>query len=609
MVWFYKKSISDLEERTYNQLKTVRETKKKEIESYFTLIRQQAIYFAGGTLAHDALKDFDASFNKLKLTDLPKEYTSLLLKYYSEEYLQNLRLIHPDTFAIDKLFPKDYRSVLLQTQYLVNNKTAFKSNVYNTVHEKYHNAFSAFAKINGFYDVFLIEDKTGYVVYSVNKEIDFATSLLSDAHADSNLGRLFRRVRFSGLKYHASMCDFEMYMPSGLAPAAFIAAPIFEKEKKIGTLVFQIPVTIMNKITTSNKEWISEGLGETGECYIVGADCKMRTDSRFLIESQPSFIKQVKNVVREDELSLISFYKTTVLFLSICNESVSKALGNQSGTLLINDYRNIPVLSSYNSLNIADVNWVMLAEIDEWEALLPIQAFINNFFLIIGGVIGIVFLIALTVSHSFAKPISQLAIATKRLGEGNLNVKVDISSRDELGVLENSFNKTVESLRQQHSALIEKQEEISSQAELLSLVNEELTVKNQELDQQKEEILHKKIIVEQQKEEITAQAENLLKLNNDITQINNNLEAIVHERTKRLELQNKQLADYAFTNAHKLRGPLTRILGLINIIHISKTIEEKLIYVKLLNEAGDQLDEVVHTIQHLITDKENDNGQ
>jgi signal transduction histidine kinase len=48
--------------------------------------------------------------------------------------------------------------------------------------------------------------------------------------------------------------------------------------------------------------------------------------------------------------------------------------------------------------------------------------------------------------------------------------------------------------------------------------------------------------------------------------INENLESLVQERTNANELKNIQLAEYAFINAHMLRAPLCRILGLISLM-------------------------------------------
>jgi len=78
-------------------------------------------------------------------------------------------------------------------------------------------------------------------------------------------------------------------MPSYGAPASFIASPIFEGSKKIGVAVFQMPTDIINQIMTGNSGWTADGLGKSGETYLVGDDYKMRSNSRFLIEDRRGY--------------------------------------------------------------------------------------------------------------------------------------------------------------------------------------------------------------------------------------------------------------------------------------------------------------------------------
>src|SRR6185369_17055008 len=60
-----------------------------------------------------------------------------------------------------------------------------------------------------------------------------------------------------------------------------------------------------------------------------------------------------------------------------------------------------------------------------------------------------------------------------------------------------------------------------------------------------------KILIEKQKDELNA--------------LNHNLEALVSQRTSELEEQNEKLKNYAFFNAHLLRGPFCRVQGLIHL--------------------------------------------
>ena len=69
-----------------------------------------------------------------------------------------------------------------------------------------------------------------------------------------------------------------------------------------------------------------------------------------------------------------------------------------------------------------------------------------------------------------------------------------------------------------------------------------------------------------QRNEIESINEELKKSNEGVHNINMNLENHVKERTKHLELQNKQLSEYSYINAHLLRGPLCSILGLVHLL-------------------------------------------
>jgi len=61
---------------------------------------------------------------------------------------------------------------------------------------------------------------------------------------------------------------------------------------------------------------------------------------------------------------------------------------------------------------------------------------------------------------------------------------------------------------------------------------------------------------------LMSQNEELEKQREEIKAINENLESMIVEHTKGIEIKNKELSEYAYINAHLLRAPLSRILGL-----------------------------------------------
>ncbi|NJN27421.1 MAG: hypothetical protein HC819_16325 [Cyclobacteriaceae bacterium] len=96
-----------------------------------------------------------------------------------------------------------------------------------------------------------------------------------------------------------------------------------------------------------------------------------------------------------------------------------------------------------------------------------------------------------------------------------------------------------------------------------------------------------KRLIENQKEELDA--------------INENLEKLVEERTHNLEEKNIRLRDYAFYHAHLLRAPYCRVLGLLQLMSMTSSEEEKRtdIMPKLV-ESLDELDMVIKKINHIV---------
>lgn len=78
----------------------------------------------------------------------------------------------------------------------------------------------------------------------------------------------------------------------------------------------------------------------------------------------------------------------------------------------------------------------------------------------------------------------------------------------------------------------------------------------------------------------------------ELRQMNENLNMLVDDRTKVIIDQNKKLVHYAFVSAHKVRSPLARILGLVNLIgHEIK-----------LTDKGKELNEHLHISANELDD-------
>ena len=77
------------------------------------------------------------------------------------------------------------------------------------------------------YDIFLVDAETGFIVYSVFKEVDYATSLKSGPYRDTGIGKVFRKALEATSPDAVVIEDFAPYEPSYNASASFIASSLF----------------------------------------------------------------------------------------------------------------------------------------------------------------------------------------------------------------------------------------------------------------------------------------------------------------------------------------------------------------------------------------------
>ena len=92
------------------------------------------------------------------------------------------------------------------------------------------------------------------------------------------------------------VADFEAYYPALGEPRAFVATPVFDGPRMIAIMVLRLPIEPISKALSGNRQWEAEGLGKTGEVYLLGPDQTMRTDSRFLIEDRAAFLATLATI-------------------------------------------------------------------------------------------------------------------------------------------------------------------------------------------------------------------------------------------------------------------------------------------------------------------------
>ncbi len=492
-------SSTALKQQAFNQLVSVRETKKKQIEDYFSTIRKQVRTFSENGMVVDAMKGFKTAFKEVRkqneITDSKlDEYRTALKTYYTNdftnEYKQQNNGKEPN--AVSCFNQLDADSLALQYYYIKanNNQLGEKHNLdaadevssYSKLHAKYHPAIRDFLDQFGYYDIFLVDPDSGDIVYSVFKELDYTTSLKDGPYASTNFGEVFRDANNSNDPNYIKLIDFEPYMPSYEGAASFIASPIFDGSEKVGVLLFQMPIDKINTVMTSDSDWNNVGLGASGETYLIGKDLAMRSQSRFLMEDKEGYNALMKGLgTDQNVLDKVNAKDSTILLQKVETKGTLAAVAGNTNVEIFPDYRDVSVLSAYTPVDIKDVEWVIMSEIDEEEALLPVIK-LRNRMLIIGVVTAfIIAVLAFFFASSITKPILEIASMVKKVSDGDLTGRLEIKSRDEIGELIDQFNSFVDKVHEIISMVQSTTAEVNaSSSEISAAVEEQAAVTSEQ---------------------------------------------------------------------------------------------------------------------------------
>ena len=456
------------------RLETIKVAKGGEVTGYFGYLQGLLTSLAVQQGTIEAFQAFDNGFYKLT-SDLNlsiSEIKSKLMSNFETQYLNKVNYDVPRSSQrkeTSAYLPTDPNGVLAQYLFIVDNSAQVgeKNNMiynpkyakssYMQAHKKYHTSFNAFLEAYSLYDIFMV-DMQGNVVYTDFKEKDFATNLKDGVYKDTGLGRVYKKALNMG-KGELAFDDFAPYEPSYNAPASFIATPIFDGSKEVGVLIFQMPVDIINDIMQFKGEFKKAGLGESGEAYLVGSDYYMRSNSRFQKDIQDKTVQQLGTTIGVWKVKTPS------------TEAVFEQ-GKTEGSWVIDDYRGVSVLSAYSVIDVfGQAKWVVVAEIDEDEAMQPAYSLVNTML----SVSAVAFILAVIAALVFVKsalinPLKEMEKRAEDLahGEGDLTARLETVGNDEITAVSRHINSFIEKVQETIVQAKQTSSESSSVAEELA---------------------------------------------------------------------------------------------------------------------------------------------
>ena len=434
-----------LTEQALQQLSIAATNKQHSVEDYLSTIARQLKAMANNRGTRTAAQGFGLAFQNYE--KLVQEKQSTLREnveaYYQQNFLPPLQQNGGANgrSASDFVASLSKNSLALQMGYIVDNPNPVGqkdelvsadvhiAQFYNTLHKQWHTSFKEFQEAFGYYDIYLIDADTGHVIYSVAKEVDFATSLKDGPYADSGLAAAYRQAMSDGQDTAPTFVDFTRYVPSYGAPAGFVATPVYsEKDERLAVLAFQFPIDSLNNIMMER-----DGMGETGDAYLVGPDNLMRSDSYLDPEN-----RSVVASFADPENGRIS------------STSVDEALAGNSGEGVVTSYRGEPVFSAHRPVTVGGLNWALVAEISEDEALAPVREMWTLAAIAIAIVILAVVAVAVWTAARVMKPLgkdpAELQALAEQVAAGNL--VIDSSDSDRATGVYGSMLKMVSDLKE-----------------------------------------------------------------------------------------------------------------------------------------------------------------
>lgn len=450
-----RESLRDCAER---ELMGMQRSKSALVQNLLKSARNEVLSLSSSEDMTQAAKELLSAYRQIDRERVTPELQAQVRNFYRNEFepaLNQHSAIEPPE---DSLLPTTTTAWYLHYHYVVNGPKPYSAaNITASATDK-----SAYAQVLartlpaieneirtlGQENLILVDPETLEVFFSLQQSSVLGTNLANGPYASSNMGDLARHLRNSRNVDDYRVADFEAYYPAFGQPKAFVGTPMFDGSRMVAIMMLRLSLEPINKALSGNQQWQAEGLGKTGEVYLVGPDQTMRSESRFLIENREAFLTTLRrSTLTTRTVDTVEKLGTTILTVPIQNEATALALRGQTGLQEVSDYRGVPVLMAYGPVDLDSLRWAVVAKIDKAEAMAALSVYSRRVLAWTVGIALLATLMALLLAKVLTRPITALVRAAKQVSMGELDVKVELLAADEYRELGEAFNEMVTSLR------------------------------------------------------------------------------------------------------------------------------------------------------------------
>lgn len=461
-----------LHDSAIDQLITIREMRAAEITESIATITRDAALDSRNLSAQTLSRTMNQAFDELQGQEIADEQFAVLEAYYADTLIPELETRTGEEYGDTAFVPESNAGKYLQLNYSSRNldfdadydvllelQDLDDGTTYSAAAEQYGDYFTRLVTQAGYEDALLL-NLDGDVVFSAYKGAELGTNLNTGPYRDTAFAQTYRDTIATNSVNSVGVTDFERWIPSLNVPTMWVVSPVGNDSGITGAVAFQIALPQINDVMTGSEGWKKQGLGESGEVYLVGRDDLMRSNSRRLIEHPDTYAQRATDGGTAPSVAnRVVEIGGTVLLQPADTFAVEEAQAGRSGTTTGRDYLGGDSVTAYAPLELEGLDWVIIARIDSAEAFAPVADFTRNVLLSLLGILLGVSLLSLLLAQVFTRPIHRLVGAVHRVAEGDLEVQVPQGSRDEFGDLGSAFNDMASSLRIKQELIEEQQKE------------------------------------------------------------------------------------------------------------------------------------------------------
>ncbi len=459
----------------------LRQSQIRAMNALFRELSNSLIIHTRGYTAVEAMEAFTAGFDQLADATISPAQQQALVSYYQNDLVEPTIKTTGEKLDVDALLPSTNAQKYLQAHYTApfGSRTestrpadAGDGSAWSAADARFNEFFTSIVSNFEYRDALLL-DLRGNVVYSVAKGAELGTNILTGPYRESKLRDAYQKALGANAVDFVWITDFQPYQPHLGAPTAWLVSPVGTEGKISGVMALPLPTKQINRIMTANRQWLAAGLGTATESYLAGPDSLMRSDSRLLIEDPKEYRRQaIASGTPPDVVDRAIHLDSTILVQPVNTAGLRAAQRGGTGIVTATDYSGNKELEAYAPLNIpnSDLHWSILATRDFSEAFARIATFTKTLVLAVAGIIFVICVATTLLAQVFVRPLRRLESGAQRIGAGDYNVMIPVTSRDEIGDLTNAFNGMSRNLEIKEQLLTEQRRE--NDRLLLSLMPE-----------------------------------------------------------------------------------------------------------------------------------------